>query len=214
MMSWDGPVLVLAPHTDDAELGCGATIAKLSELGVNVHILVFSSAEASLPEGAKPGELKREFLSAVKHLGVKRENVDIRNYPVRHFMEYRQDILEELIRVKASLRPKIVLLPASSDVHQDHQVIYSEGVRAFKDVTLWGYELPWNHIGFRATGFVSVSAEHLRRKWRALQAYKTQFQLARPYFSREFIWGLAKVRGTQIKGEYAEAFEVVRSVLM
>ena len=34
-------ILVLAPHTDDAELGCGGTIAKFIEVGKEVFWAVF-----------------------------------------------------------------------------------------------------------------------------------------------------------------------------
>jgi LmbE family N-acetylglucosaminyl deacetylase len=44
-------VLVLAPHTDDGELGAGGTIAKLIENGANVYYAAFSTAEASVPDG-------------------------------------------------------------------------------------------------------------------------------------------------------------------
>ena len=37
-------VYVLAPHTDDGELGAGGTIAKLIELGANVYYFAFSTA--------------------------------------------------------------------------------------------------------------------------------------------------------------------------
>ena len=73
-----------------------------------------------------------------------------------------------------------------------------------------GYELPWNHISFDAQAFVTLEERHLDAKWAALQAYTSQFELARPYFSRSFIEGLARVRGTQVKVEIAEAFEVMR----
>jgi len=39
-----------------------------------------------------------------------------------------------------------------------------------------------------------------------------QFQKHRSYLNQEFIWSLAKTRGVQIEGEYAEAFEVIRLV--
>jgi len=44
-------VLVLAPHTDDAELGCGGTIARLLTDGADVFVAAFSTAEESLPPG-------------------------------------------------------------------------------------------------------------------------------------------------------------------
>ena len=44
-------VLVLAPHTDDGEFGCGGSIARMVAAGAEVHYHAFSSASRSLPEG-------------------------------------------------------------------------------------------------------------------------------------------------------------------
>lgn len=208
-MNFD-PLLILAPHTDDAELGCGATIAFLLEAGIRVYVAVFSTAEESLPAGALPGELKREFLEAMVSLGIPREHLFMYDYPVRRLSYYRQEVLEKLVQLRRDVRPSVVFLPASSDLHQDHQVVHLEGLRAFKDITVWGYELPWNHVTFSANAFMVVERRHLEEKWKALQAYRSQFALGRPYFSWDFIEGLARVRGTQVKSEYAEAYEVIR----
>jgi LmbE family N-acetylglucosaminyl deacetylase len=104
----------------------------------------------------------------------------------------------------------MVFSAASTDVHQDHQVVHAECLRAFKDRTFFGYEAPWNHVTFTANAFVALEERHVEAKWSALQAYRSQFELERPYFSRDFIWGLAKVRGVQVKAPYAEAFEAIR----
>ena len=48
--SWER-VLVLAPHTDDGEFGCGGTMARLVEAGADVRYVAFSIATKSLPEG-------------------------------------------------------------------------------------------------------------------------------------------------------------------
>ena len=50
-------ILVLAPHTDDAELGAGGSMAKWLEAGVDLHVAVFSTAEESLPACASPTRL-------------------------------------------------------------------------------------------------------------------------------------------------------------
>src|SRR5699024_3900837 len=123
---------------------------------------------------------------------------------------FRQEILEELVKIRSNINPDLVLIPSSQDVHQDHQVLQEEGLRAFKNFSVLGYELPWNHITFSAQAFINLTREDLDLKWNALTEYKTQMELKRPYFTREFIYGLAKVRGTQINKEYAEAFEVFR----
>ncbi|MBV9265218.1 MAG: PIG-L family deacetylase [Acidobacteriaceae bacterium] len=203
-------LLILAPHTDDAELGCGATVARFLEMGVDVNIAAFSTAEASLPPNSNPDRLGQEFLRATKTLGIPESKTFVYNYPVRQLGYHRQEVLEELIRLRREVKPQGVFLPAGTDLHQDHQVVHLEGVRAFKDVTVWGYELPWNHVTFSAQAFVRIQLSHLERKWEALQCYQSQLELGRSYFSWEFVAGLARLRGTQVQEEYAEAFEVIR----
>ncbi len=196
-----GPVLVLSPHTDDAELGCGGTIARLVEEGQQVHVSAFSAAHDTI-------RLTQEFLAAMKVLGV--TNPELSMVPVREFSEHRQHILDTLIALRERLHPQLVLLPSHRDVHQDHQVIHAEAMRAFKDVSCWGYELPWNHRTFTTEVFVGLERQHVDRKWEALQRYESQTE--RPYFCLSFIESLARVRGLQVGREYAEAFDVIRMV--
>lgn len=203
-------VLVLSPHTDDAELGCGATIARMLETGVHLHVAVFSTAEDSLPPGLPPDTLEKEFRSAMARMGVPEQNLTVFRYPVRKLSYHRQEVLENLVRLKAALKPDTVFAPAPSDLHQDHQVLFVEGMRAFKSTTVMGYELPWNQIDFSAHAFSTVEERHLQKKWDALLEYQTQIDLKRPYFTREFVWSLATMRGVQIGERYAEAFQVCR----
>jgi LmbE family N-acetylglucosaminyl deacetylase len=210
LMNLRQAVLVLAPHTDDAELGCGGTIARLLREGHDVFVAAFSTAEESLPPGAPPSRLRDEFIAAMHTLGVAPDKILVFGYPVRRLSYHRQELLEELVKLRRQINPNMVFLPSASDLHQDHQVLNAEGLRCFKDMTIWGYELPWNNIRFPAQAFVTLENCDLQAKWKALQQYKSQFELDRPYFSWEFIEGLARVRGVQVKAHYAEGFEVMR----
>lgn len=203
-------VLVLAPHTDDAELGCGGTIARLVRSGAQVYVAAFSTAEDSLPEGTPSSTLRDEFMAAMGTMCIPDQHLFVYAYPVRRLSYHRQEVLEDIVGLRAKVKPDVVLLPADSDLHQDHQVVNAEGLRAFKDRTTWGYELPWNHITFSAQAFVTLHAEDVDLKWAALQNYHSQIELARPYFTRGFIDGLARLRGVQVKAEFAEAFQVFR----
>lgn len=203
-------VLILAPHTDDAELGCGGSIARFLEAGTDVQVVAFSGCETSLPPGSDPNRLRREFLDATGSLGVLDNRKTVHSYPVRELGYHRQEVLEEIIKLRREFKPEAVILPAGSDLHQDHQVVHQEGVRAFKEITVWGYELPWNQVTFSAQAFVRLELRHLEKKWEALQCYESQLELNRSYFSWDFIAGLARVRGTQVREQYAEAFEVTR----
>ena len=68
-------------------------------------------------------------------------------------------------------------------------------MRAFKDISIFGYELLWNHISFDAQAFVRLKTGTWRRKQRGLQCYQSQILLKRPYFEKEFIMSWARMRG-------------------
>ena len=206
-------ILVLAPHTDDAELGAGGSMAKWLEAGVDLHVAVFSTAEDSLPAGSSPSQLADECNASLDVLGVKPEHRTILHYPVRKLGYHRQEVLENIVELARRLDPGWVLIPSGSDLHQDHATIHDEALRAFKHKTVLGYELPWNHITFSASAFVTLERHHLDTKWEALTKYTSQLEMGRPYFTREFHESLARVRGLQVKHDWAEAFELIRVVL-
>jgi LmbE family N-acetylglucosaminyl deacetylase len=204
-------VLILAPHTDDGELGAGGTIAKMLESGCEVFYAAFSTAEESLPQGFPKNQLEIEVKEATKKLGIPSKNLIIFKYQVRKLNYARQEILEELIQLRPKIRPDIVFLPSSKDIHQDHLTIMNEGIRAFKQCTIFGYELIWNNLSFSTDCFIEITEKQLQKKIDALQKYKTQE--GRPYMNPDFIRSLAVVRGTQIGMPFAEAFELIRLIL-
>ena len=82
-------ILVLSPHTDDAEIGCGASISKLIRMGHEVYYAVFSSCDESLPTGVPKGTLISELYKASQVLGVKKSNIHLFNFKVRNFFEFK-----------------------------------------------------------------------------------------------------------------------------
>ena len=203
-------IIILAPHTDDGELGCGGTIAKKKDEGFNLVYIAFSSCQESLPENLAKNTLKLEASNALSKLGLAKENFICKDFPVRKFSEHRQEILEFLVEIEKKLRPCIVYLPSTYDTHQDHNVVRNEGYRAFKKNTIYGYELPWNNIKFSTDIFSVLSEKNIKTKIKSLQCYKSQKD--RPYFDKSYMLSLAKVRGTQIGLKYAETFELIRFV--
>jgi len=205
-------VLVLSPHTDDSELGAGGLIARFISEGVNVTIMVFCNAAKSLNTSildcdSKNNILLNEFMKAAN---LQKVNTVILDYPVRDFNKYRQDILETLCDYRSDY--DLVLTPCAFDTHQDHKVIFEETQRAFRRTTVLGYELPWNHINFNSPLYIKLSEEHLAKKWAAISCYKSQIEMNRTYFTREFIYGLASVRGVQIGSKYAEVYQFINGV--
>lgn len=204
-------LLILSPHTDDAELGAGGSITKHVKENHEILWVVFSTAEESLPKNLPKDTLRKEFLKVIENLGLKEKNYRIYNFKVRRLNENRQDILEELIKIRDNFNPDLVMSPSLNDYHQDHHVIANEAIRAFKtNASIIGYELPWNHVTFDTNLFIKLNKYYIKKKFELLQNYKTQFAKGRNYFSKEYVFGLAKVRGTQCNVEYAEAFKIIR----
>ena len=204
-------ILIVAPHTDDGEFGCGGSIANFIEEGRDVYYVAFSTAEESVPEGLPKNILETEVREATRRLGIPPENLFIFKYQVRKLNYVRQDILEDLIVIKNKINPELVFTPTQNDLHQDHDTVACECMRAFKQVSILGYELPWNNITFHTHAFIRLDAEHIDRKVEALSAYESQQH--RQYATDRFVRSLAHTRGVQIGTEYAEAFEVIRWVI-
>lgn len=204
-------VLVLAPHTDDGEFGCGATMAKLIAHGHRVVYLAFSAAEKSLPAGMPPDTLRHEVREATRRIGIHGDDCIVLDYEVREFPQCRQSILDRMIRIGEHVRPNIVFLPSPHDTHQDHQTIAQEAFRAFKRVTMLGYEVPWNNLNFVTSCFFEVSAEEVQKKVHALEAYRSQ--AGRTYCDGDYIRALAVTRGMQINRPFAEVFEAIRVIV-
>lgn len=204
-------ILVLAPHTDDGEFGCGGTIARYTSEGARVIYAAFSAAEQSVLPHLPRDILRTEVRQATAVLGVAERDCLIFDFEVRKFPELRQKILDSMIGLGKEYNPDIVFLPSVNDTHQDHQTVAIEGFRAFKRTTMLGYEVPWNNLDFRTSCFVDISPDHLDTKIKAVSRYQSQKH--RSYASPEFIKSLALTRGVQIGKRYAEAFEVVRWVI-
>jgi N-acetylglucosamine malate deacetylase 1 len=203
-------ILILSPHTDDGELGCGGAIAKFAEEGKHIVYVALSCCEKSVPKEYPRDILRTEVKKATSVLGIKNQDLMLYDFEVRDFPENRQKILDTLIDIRKKVKPDMVFTPSSYDTHQDHITVMKETLRAFKMCTILGYEQPWNNISFNTLSFIPLNGLHIQKKIDALKCYETQKH--RKYLSEEFIKGLAHTRGTQIEEEYAEAFEVIRWV--
>lgn len=194
-------ILALSPHTDDAELGAGGTLSKLSENGAEITMFGFSAPKR---------ENEEEFRASAELLGA--DDIEIFDFETRRFLSDRQEILEILYEYGQREKPDLVLTPSTNDLHQDHQVVTEEALRAFKSSTILGYELPWNNIHFDQNGFVELDQRHVDRKVEMLMEYESQIG-RRNYFEEEYLRGLVRTRGVQVGTTHAEGFEVIRLVV-
>lgn len=196
-------ILAISPHADDIELGCGASIHRFISEGSVVTNLCFS-----YPPNVPKDIITKEHLTAMKSLGVTKiitYNFDPQALPPEEVRHILHDYNKEF-------QPDLVLTTNSKDNHQSHEVVHQESKRIFKHTNLWGYELPWNSFGFDNQAYTAVTSGNLDAKSQAIDSYSSQ--LNRPFFNRPIVKELAAVRGIQINKPFAEAFEVIRMVIL
>lgn len=199
-------VLALSPHTDDAELGAGGTLARLLEEGAEVHYVAFSAPRP---------ELKEECEQALKMLKGPDNgaHIHILDYERRTFPQHRQEILQYLYDFNNKHHPDLVLTPCTYDAHQDHQTVTNEALRCFKSSTIFGYILRWNCRTIKEDVNISIQEHHLQAKIAAISQYFSQLKKRRPYFCPDYHRFEAYVRGVDSPSRYAEAFELIKLVL-
>jgi len=212
-------ILILAPHTDDAEIGCGGTISKWLKEGHQVKVVVFSAAQPfdkpivewkdSDTDTGIYKEIYSEFYQSMEILGI--DDCSKFLFQLRKFDTRRQDILERMIEIRNEFQPDMVLCPSTTDFHQDHQIVSQEAIRAFKNTTILGYEYPWNALTQKHNYFIKLDKKDIDIKLKALSKYKSQ--KGRPYMEKEFIESWARTTGIQVGTKYAESFETIRVVL-
>ena len=194
-------ILALAPHTDDIELGCGATLHKYKD-EYQIDALSITSAQP-----LATGDPVQEFYNAMDIIGA---NAWFLDYECRILNDRRQDLLNYFWQLQQKNKYDIVFCPSSYDHHQDHQVVYAEGFREFLYYTILGYELPWNNRIFRTDVFISVEQQDIDAKIKMLDCYETQ--LERAFMCKEYVQDIARTRALQVGKKYVESFEAIRVI--
>tara|TARA_R110002012_G_scaffold256541_1_gene436741 strand:+ start:184 stop:786 length:603 start_codon:yes stop_codon:yes gene_type:complete len=194
-------ILAIAPHTDDIELGCGATLHKFKDL-YQIDTIGITSAQP-----LATGDPIQEFYEA---MSIIRANVTFLDYTPRILNEQRQKLLDYFWNLNKKNKYDIIFCPSSYDHHQDHQIVYQEAFRAFKHSTILGYELPWNNRTFRTDVFISVDEDDLNAKIKMLDCYQTQQE--RAFMCKDYVYDIARTRGLQVGKKYVESFEAIRII--
>jgi LmbE family N-acetylglucosaminyl deacetylase len=197
-------LLLVAAHPDDIESGCGGTIAKYGECNT-IHSIVFAPC---LEDPLNAGVLE-EFQSSMKVLGVKKTVKH--DFPRQVLEQKSPQIRNILYDLKRKFDPHVVFCPSVNDLHQDHRAVANCCHTVFRDsATLLAYEVVRSTVDFSPNFYISLSSENMKRKLGALRCYKTQYR--RSYFRPSIFKALARLRGSQVNVEFAEAFEIVRMV--
>lgn len=197
--------LFIGAHPDDIELGCGALIA---------HILPTTEVLCvTLSDNQKNPLLKNlpeEHRRSMAVLGVPAENVVLGQFETRRFPEFRQDILEYMLQLKRTFQPEVVFVHTRADIHQDHATVTEEGLRAFRGLTVLGYDVLRSSYGFFPHFLVEVTERDVECKIAALAEYNTYD--AKYYFDPSITRATMIRHGALAERPYAEGFDILRIV--
>ncbi|MCE5207036.1 MAG: PIG-L family deacetylase [Chloroflexi bacterium] len=198
-------VCFIGAHPDDIELGCGALIAQIS--GKADILCVTLSDNRKNPQLEN---LVEEHYQAMKVLGVPKEQVVVADFETRKFPSVRQEILEYFVHLKNTFKPEIVFVHSKADIHQDHTTTTDEALRAFRGITVLGYDVIRSSYGFFPNFLVGVTSEEVEKKVCALSEYKTYAD--KYYFEADVTRATLKRNGAIAEREYAEGFDILRIV--
>lgn len=198
-------LLFLGAHPDDIELGCGALIHNVG--GKSEMLCV------TLSDNQKNPLLKNvveEHHRSMAELGVPRESVVLRDFTTRLFHDSRQEILEYFLKLRKDFKPDIIFVHSKQDIHQDHNTMTEEALRAFRGITVLGFDVVRSSYNFFPHFLVEVSEEDANAKVRALAQYETYAD--KYYFQPELLKATMIRHGTLAERPFAEGFDILRIV--
>ena len=198
-------VLFLGAHPDDIEIGCGALIHHIVN---QTEILCVTLSDNQKNPDLK--NVKGEHLKSMKVLGVPEDKITFGPFITRVFPDARQEILEYFLNLRKNFQPDLIFVHSKQDVHQDHLTMTDEALRAFRGITVLGFDVVRSSYGFFPHFLVEVSEEDVQKKIEALSEYETYRD--RYYFNSELTRSIMVRHGALAEVPFAEGFDILRIV--
>jgi LmbE family N-acetylglucosaminyl deacetylase len=195
-------VLCLGAHSDDIEIGAGATLLTMIGRGIRLDI------QWCVLSGAGDREQEARASAADFLSGVAQANIEVLAFKDGFFPEQGEAIKSWFERLKVRKNPDLILTHRRDDAHQDHREICRLTWNTFRDNCILEYEIPkWDGDMGQPNFYVPISAAALRRKIELLQAHFGS-QRSKQWFDSETFLGLGRLRGMECRApeRYAEAF--------
>jgi LmbE family N-acetylglucosaminyl deacetylase len=199
-------ILAIGAHPGDLELGCGATLAKLSAAGVHVRALVLSDG---LHGARRADDRCAETRLALRLLGV--SDVVQGDLPDTHLPSFVPRIVRMIESHCAEMLPDRVYTMLGDDRHQDHRAVFAASIVACRAVPqVLSYDTPSSWPNFVPTVFEPIE-RFLDRKVAAIRCHRSQHH--RDYMQEAHVRCNAQFRGQQVGVGPSEGFIAYKWVL-
>jgi LmbE family N-acetylglucosaminyl deacetylase len=193
-------VLCLGAHSDDIEIGAGATLLSMMERGVRIEVVwVVLSAVGEREVEAKASAA--DFLAAATSA-----QIEVKSFKDGFFPEQGEAIKSTFEALKRQVNPDVILTHHRDDAHQDHRHVCRLTWNTFRDHCILEYEIPkWDGDMGQPNLYMPISANVLQRKVDLLISHFGS-QRSKQWFDAEMFRGVARLRGMECRERYAEAF--------
>ena len=195
-------VLCLGAHSDDIEIGCGATVLRLLDECPETH---FTWVVLS----ATPEREREARSSAASFLvGAKSADIRVERFRESHFPWEGSRIKDRLAGIAREIDPELVLTHWRGDKHQDHRTVAELTWNHFRDHLILEYEIPkWDGDLGRPNAYATATAARVDRKIELLMEHFAS-QQSRPWFREDTFRALLRIRGLECNApdRFAEAF--------
>jgi len=219
-------ILVIAPHPDDEVLGCGGAIVKYVSEGHDVYVAVVTKGCEPLFPESQVQKVRNECMEADRLLGVKQTI----------FMDFPASMLESVsryefngafLRLIHDIKPDIVFIPHRGDMQIDHKMTVDAAmvalrpkydhivkkIYAYETLSETGWDIPNTVNEFIPTCYIDIS-DVLESKLEAINIFKSQISDFPNARSLETIKALAQYRGSMMNLKAAEAFMLIREIVI
>lgn len=196
-------ILCIGAHSDDIEIGCGATVLRLlhEHPDAQCHWIVLSaSGSEERAEEAKS--------SARAFLGANAASIEVKGFRDAYFPFHGEELKNYFEEFKRRLKPDIVLTHYKGDLHQDHKIVADLTWNTYRNHMILEYEIPKYDGGLGSPNFfVPVEESLVEAK---IERLMTHFgsQRSRQWFTPETFRGLMRIRGLECNSPsgFAEAY--------
>jgi len=223
-LAYLGKVLVIAPHPDDEILGCGGTIARFANEGIDVSVAIVTRGQEPQFSAELVAGVMAEAKAAHALIGVRQT----------HYLDLpaaaldrvgATDLNAALAKLVQETAPDTLFLPFVGDIHTDHQLTFLAAmvaarprhagaprrIYAYETLSETNWYAPGITPAFIPNVFIDIS-ETLERKLDAFRCFESQVREFPDERSVEAIRSLAVVRGASMYRKAAEAFMLVRQI--
>jgi LmbE family N-acetylglucosaminyl deacetylase len=201
-------ILCLGAHSDDIEIGCGATVLQLGQQSVKpkFYWVVLSALGARKIEAQKAVE---QFTAGCE------SDVVLKEFRDGYFPYDGSKVKDFFEETKSRVNPDVIFTHWHDDAHQDHRLVSELTRNTFRNHLILEYEIPKfdGDIG-QPNIFVELEEWSLRKKVDSLSAVFAS-QRSKHWFQAETFLGLMRLRGMESNASsgYAEAFYTRKLVI-